>query len=128
MEFCFSGTFSPTEDLVALAQAGDQHGWSTMTISDHIINPVATRDPYPYTEDGSRRWEMGTPWPDPWITVAHLAAISHDYYARLEQGRIAPSPAVLTTPSAMSCASTVNSAPISTNTPANPSRTGERPH
>src|SRR5664279_2808358 len=29
--------------------------------------------------------------------VAHLAAISHDYYARLEQGRIAPSPAVLKT-------------------------------
>jgi transcriptional regulator with XRE-family HTH domain len=29
--------------------------------------------------------------------VAHLAAISHDYYARLEQGRIAPSPAVLNT-------------------------------
>ncbi|MFD6059592.1 helix-turn-helix domain-containing protein [Rhodococcus wratislaviensis] len=27
--------------------------------------------------------------------VAHLAAISHDYYARLEQGRITPSPAVL---------------------------------
>ncbi|TDZ98529.1 helix-turn-helix transcriptional regulator [Mycobacteroides salmoniphilum] len=27
--------------------------------------------------------------------VAQLAAISHDYYARLEQGRIAPSPAVL---------------------------------
>lgn len=29
--------------------------------------------------------------------VAQLAAISHDYYARLEQGRIAPSPAVLKT-------------------------------
>ena len=29
--------------------------------------------------------------------VAHLAAISHDYYARLEQGRIAPSLAVLKT-------------------------------
>jgi transcriptional regulator with XRE-family HTH domain len=27
--------------------------------------------------------------------VAQLAAISHDYYARLEQGRVAPSPAVL---------------------------------
>jgi transcriptional regulator with XRE-family HTH domain len=29
--------------------------------------------------------------------IAHLAAISHDYYARLEQGRIAPSPTVLNT-------------------------------
>jgi probable F420-dependent oxidoreductase len=76
MEFCFSGTFSPPEDLVALAQAGDEHGWSTMTISDHIINPVETKSTYPYTEDGSRRWEMGTPWPDPWITIAHLAAVT----------------------------------------------------
>ena len=28
---------------------------------------------YPYTKDGARRWEMGTPWPDPWVTIGHLA-------------------------------------------------------
>jgi probable F420-dependent oxidoreductase len=76
VRFVFSGTFSQPEELVALAKAGDEAGWDTMSVSDHIINPVETRDPYPYTSDGSRRWEMGTPWPDPWVTVGHLAAVT----------------------------------------------------
>jgi probable F420-dependent oxidoreductase len=76
MEFCFSATFSSAEDLVPLAEAGDEHGWSTMTVSDHLINPVETRSTYPYTKDGTRRWEMGTHWPDPWITIAHLSAVT----------------------------------------------------
>lgn len=76
MEFCFSATFSAPEELVALAEAGDAHGWSTLTVSDHIINPVETRSTYPYTSDGSRRWEMGTPWPDPWVTIGHLSAVT----------------------------------------------------
>jgi probable F420-dependent oxidoreductase len=76
MEFCFSATFSSADELVPLAEAGDQHGWSTMTVSDHLINPVETRSTYPYTNDGTRRWEMGTHWPDPWITIAHLSAVT----------------------------------------------------
>jgi probable F420-dependent oxidoreductase len=76
MEFCFSATFSQPEDLVPLARAGDEHGWSTLSVSDHLINPVETRSTYPYTKDGTRRWDMGTPWPDPWITIGHLAAVT----------------------------------------------------
>jgi probable F420-dependent oxidoreductase len=76
MQFCYSATFSATDELVSLAKAGDEHGWSTLSVSDHLINPVATRSTYPYTKDGTRRWEMGTPWPDPWVTVGHLAAVT----------------------------------------------------
>lgn len=76
MQFCFSVTFSAPEELVTLARAGDEAGWSTLTVSDHLVNPVTTRSPYPYTKDGSRRWEMGTPWPDPWVTIGHLAAVT----------------------------------------------------
>lgn len=76
MEFCFSATFSQPHELVPLARAGDEHGWSTLSVSDHLINPVETRSTYPYTKDGTRRWEMGTPWPDPWITIGHLSAVT----------------------------------------------------
>jgi probable F420-dependent oxidoreductase len=76
MEFCFSATFSQPDELVPLARAGDEHGWSTLSVSDHLINPVETRSTYPYTKDGTRRWEMGTPWPDPWITIGHLSAVT----------------------------------------------------
>lgn len=71
-----SGAFSPPEELVPLATAADEHGWSTFTIADHLVNPVATRSTYPYTDDGARRWEMGTPWPDPWVTIGHLSAVT----------------------------------------------------
>jgi probable F420-dependent oxidoreductase len=76
VRFCFSAAFSPAEDLGALARAGDRAGWDTMTIPDHLINPVETRSTYPYTADGGRRWEMGTEWPDPWITIANLAGMT----------------------------------------------------
>jgi len=76
MRFCYSATFSAPDELVALAKAGDATGWSTLTVSDHLVNPVATRSTYPYTKDGTRRWSMGTPWPDPWVTVGHLAAVT----------------------------------------------------
>jgi probable F420-dependent oxidoreductase len=76
VRFCFSATFSPTADYAPLAQAGDAAGWDTMTLSDHLINPKETRSTYPYTKDGERRWDMGTEWPDPWMVVAHLAALT----------------------------------------------------
>lgn len=76
LRFCVSGAFSPPEELVPLATAADEHGWSTFTIADHLVNPVATRSTYPYTDDGARRWEMGTPWPDPWVTIGHLSAVT----------------------------------------------------
>lgn len=76
MQFCYSATFSAPDELVTLAQAGDGTGWSTLTVSDHILNPVQTRSTYPYTKDGSRRWEMGSPWPDPWVTIGHLSAVT----------------------------------------------------
>ncbi|MET0904320.1 MAG: TIGR03619 family F420-dependent LLM class oxidoreductase [Acidimicrobiales bacterium] len=76
MKFCFSGAFSPANELGALARAGDTSGWDTMTFPDHLINPVETRSTYPYTADGGRRWEMGTEWPDPWITIANLAGMT----------------------------------------------------
>jgi probable F420-dependent oxidoreductase len=76
MRFCYSATFSQPDELIALAKAGDDCGWDTLTLSDHLINPVTTRSPYPYTKDGERRWVMGTPWPDPWVTVGHLSAVT----------------------------------------------------
>jgi len=76
VQFCYSATFSAPQELMPLAIAGDETGWTTLTVSDHLVNPVETRSTYPYTKDGTRRWEMGTPWPDPWITIGHLSAVT----------------------------------------------------
>jgi probable F420-dependent oxidoreductase len=74
MEFCVATAFSPVEQLVPLARAADEAGFAAVSLSDHVVNPVTIRSPYPYTDDGSRRWEMGTPWPDPWVAIGAMAA------------------------------------------------------
>lgn len=76
MRFCCSATFSPVADYVPLARAADEAGWHTFTLSDHLVNPVETKSTYPYTADGTRRWELGTHWPDPWVMVGHLSAVT----------------------------------------------------
>ncbi|WP_240732665.1 TIGR03619 family F420-dependent LLM class oxidoreductase [Halioglobus maricola] len=47
-----------------------------MSFSDHVVNPEQINTPYPYTDDGSRRWEPFTDWPDPWVMIGALAAIT----------------------------------------------------
>ena len=74
MEFCFALSFSDTSQYVALARAGDQAGFHSVACSDHLINPETLTKPYPYTPDGSRRWEPFTHWPDAWVAIGAMAA------------------------------------------------------
>jgi probable F420-dependent oxidoreductase len=76
VEFCTAVSFSPPEHYVPLARAADEHGYHGLSMSDHVVNPVETRSTYPYTADGGRRWEMGTPWPDPWVSIGAMAAVT----------------------------------------------------
>ena len=76
MKFVLSTSFSKVQHLKALAPVADGHGWEAMSFSDHVVNPEQISTPYPYTEDGSRRWQPFTDWPDPWVTIGALAAIT----------------------------------------------------
>jgi probable F420-dependent oxidoreductase len=76
MKFVLSTSFSTVAHLTALAPVADSHGWHAMSFSDHVVNPETIRTPYPYTEDGSRRWEPFTDWPDPWVMIGALSTIT----------------------------------------------------
>ena len=76
MKFVLSTSFNTVEDLMALAPVADDNGWDSLTFSDHIVHPETISTPYPYTEDGSRRWEAFTDWPDPWVLIGALASIT----------------------------------------------------
>lgn len=76
MKFVLSTSFSSVAHLTALAPVAEEHGWHAMSFSDHVVNPQDISTPYPYTEDGSRRWEPFTDWPDPWVTIGALAALT----------------------------------------------------
>ncbi len=76
MKFVLSTSFSTVAHLTAIAPLADTHGWHAMSFSDHVVNPETINTPYPYTEDGSRRWQSFTDWPDPWVMIGALAAIT----------------------------------------------------
>jgi probable F420-dependent oxidoreductase len=76
VKFVISGAFNHPRELPALARAADECGYDSLALSDHVVHPETLDTPYPYTDDGERRWPAFTPWPDPWVTIAHLAALT----------------------------------------------------
>jgi probable F420-dependent oxidoreductase len=61
------------EHLVPIAVAAQEAGFGGIALGDHLVFPQKINSPYPYTSDGSIKWEPETPWPDPWVTIAAMA-------------------------------------------------------
>lgn len=76
MEFCASLAFNDPVQAPELARVADESGWNALAIPDHVIHPERLETPYPYTEDGQPRWELGAPWPDPWVLISAMAAVT----------------------------------------------------
>ena len=76
MDFAIVGAFLPTEELVPIARAADELGYAGFAIADHVVDLESLETPYPYEADGSRRWDPTTEWPDPWVLVGALSAVT----------------------------------------------------
>ena len=76
MKFVLSPHFIPIKNIPEIAVVADQYHWEAITLSDHVIHLETINTPYPYTEDGSRRWEAFTEWTDPWVMIGGLATIT----------------------------------------------------
>jgi len=74
LKFVTSLAFADAAHLGPIARAADAAGFDYVSLSDHVVHPERLRTPYPYTEDGERRWPAFTAWPDPWVAIAHMAA------------------------------------------------------
>jgi probable F420-dependent oxidoreductase len=73
MKFYVSCAFLKTSEVVEIARAADELGYEGLGIPDHVVNLETLATPYPYTENGERRWQPFTDWPDPWVLVGALA-------------------------------------------------------
>ncbi|OFJ51115.1 TIGR03619 family F420-dependent LLM class oxidoreductase [Mycolicibacterium grossiae] len=73
MRFYVSTAFLDVAEVVDVARAADELGYDGMGIPDHVVNLETLATPYPYTKDGSRRWEPFTHWPDPWVMIGAIA-------------------------------------------------------
>lgn len=76
MQFWQASTYTPPQGLGRLARATEEAGFDGLMVSDHIVFPEDLSSPYPYTDDGSPPFERATPWPDAWVAIAHMAALT----------------------------------------------------
>lgn len=76
MRFSIGLAFGPPEHYLPIARAADDAGYWAVACSDHVLNIEELKTPYPYTDDGARRWELRTPWLDPWVAIGAMGAVT----------------------------------------------------
>lgn len=76
VDFTIVGAFVPTTELVPLAEAADELGYSSFCVGDHVVDLASISTPYPYEVDGSRRWDHEAEWPDPWVLIGAMGALT----------------------------------------------------
>ena len=75
MQFWCGTAFLPTRDIPVVANLLDQAGcYHGITTSDHLIYPRELRSPYP--TGGTPPWPPETAWPDSWVTIGAMAAVT----------------------------------------------------
>jgi probable F420-dependent oxidoreductase len=63
----------PFADFVPLAQRADELGYAGVAVSDHLVVPDHIDSRYP---GGARPWGQQTDWPDAWVAIAAMAAVT----------------------------------------------------
>jgi probable F420-dependent oxidoreductase len=76
MRFSYHACMCPPDQYLALAQAAESFGFDGFTLPDSICYPKVADTKYPYNNDGSRNFLEGTPFIDPFIAVASMAAVT----------------------------------------------------
>lgn len=76
MKFWQAVAFLPTEQLIEVGRVSDACGYDALALSDHVFYAENLTSPYPYTADGRPFWSPRTHWPDPWVAIGALAAVT----------------------------------------------------
>lgn len=76
MKFVISAAFQPPKHLVPLAIAAEEAGFEAIASSDHAVYPETLDTPYPYTEDGTRRYDETSDFPDPWVLAGAMSSVT----------------------------------------------------
>ena len=76
MKFVISAAFQPPEHMIEIAKAADEAGYEAIASSDHAVYPETLDTPYPYTDDGVRRYDETSHFPDPWVLAGALSSVT----------------------------------------------------
>lgn len=64
------------EQLMAVAQHAEELGFEGVMGADHALFPKDLKSAYPYTPDGECPVTAEMPYPDPWVSIAAMAAVT----------------------------------------------------
>jgi len=76
LDFCIAVAYNDPTHLVEIARTAEEAGFGGIVISDHLVYPQKLETPYPYTSSGAPRWQADTPWPDPFVAIGAMAAVT----------------------------------------------------
>jgi probable F420-dependent oxidoreductase len=76
MRFTYAESMCAPDQLVPLALAAEEAGYTSMTVPDSICYPRDSDTRYPYTGDGNREFLQGKPFIEPFVLVATLGAVT----------------------------------------------------
>ena len=74
MKFWQSTAFNNPEELPEIAKAAEAAGFEGILLAEHLFVPETYDPAYLYTDTGRPDFDTSTPLPDPWVTIATLAA------------------------------------------------------
>jgi probable F420-dependent oxidoreductase len=74
MKFWQSTAFNDPLELPAIAEGAEAAGFEGVLVSDHLFVPASYEPAYLYSESGRPDFDTTTPFPDPWVTIATMAA------------------------------------------------------
>ena len=66
----------PPEQLLPMARAAEAAGFDTIAVPDSVFFPKEVSAVYPYSADGARFWAPETPFPDPFVAISAMAAVT----------------------------------------------------
>lgn len=76
MEFSLPSVFLPVDQILPIAKAADEAGFTRIVLPDSLFYPEDQALDYPYTPDGSRMWDENTPWTEALTIAAAMAAVT----------------------------------------------------
>jgi len=76
VRFCQSLLYAPPDDWVELTRLAEEVGFDQVALSDHVFYPDNLASAYPYTDTGEPLYTPDTPWPDVWVMMGAMAAVT----------------------------------------------------
>ena len=74
--FCAPFPMFDPAHMLALAPVAEEAGFTSVAVPESVFFPREVSADYPYSPDGSRFWEADTPFTDPVVAIAAMAALT----------------------------------------------------